>query len=155
MCWIGIHNWLAGAVLFLTIYQVKVKFRLLTAPKIFHALTSWDHLLEIAPTSIHSGIRRKFSWGYIWCALFVMSHFDVIFTFPNYRFGEVCWHDMHILLQGPSSVCRQRGLIEHFASVFSSLIHKRRSRTMRPIRIWRDDWDIAACFVSGKLEKHA
>jgi len=27
---------------------------------------------------------------YIWCALFVMSQFDVIFMFPNQRFGEVC-----------------------------------------------------------------
>ena len=25
----------------------------------------------------------------IWCALFVMSQFDVIFMFPNQRFGEV------------------------------------------------------------------
>jgi len=26
----------------------------------------------------------------IWCALFVTSQFDVIFLFPNQRFGEVC-----------------------------------------------------------------
>jgi len=26
----------------------------------------------------------------IWCALFVTSQFDVIFAFPNQRFGEVC-----------------------------------------------------------------
>jgi len=26
----------------------------------------------------------------IWCALFVTSQFDVISTFPNQRFGEVC-----------------------------------------------------------------
>jgi len=26
----------------------------------------------------------------IWCALFLMSHFDVIFMFPNQRFREVC-----------------------------------------------------------------
>jgi len=26
----------------------------------------------------------------IWCALFVTSQFDVIFKFPNQRFGEVC-----------------------------------------------------------------
>jgi len=26
----------------------------------------------------------------IWCALFVTSQFDVIFMFPNQRFGEVC-----------------------------------------------------------------
>jgi len=27
---------------------------------------------------------------YIWCVLFVTSQFDVIFMFPNQRFGEVC-----------------------------------------------------------------
>jgi len=47
-----------------------------------------------------SGVCRKFSWGCfiqwrmvvicIWCALFVTSQFDVIFMFPNQRFGEVC-----------------------------------------------------------------
>jgi len=26
----------------------------------------------------------------IWCALFVMSQFDIIFMFLNQRFGEVC-----------------------------------------------------------------
>ena len=33
-----------------------------------------------------------------WCALFVTSQFDVISMFPNQRFGEVCWHSMHIFL---------------------------------------------------------
>jgi len=35
----------------------------------------------------------------IWCALFATSQFDVIFMFPNQRFGEVCWHkhNIHIL----------------------------------------------------------
>ena len=28
--------------------------------------------------------------------MFVTSQYDVIFTFPNQRFGEVCWHNMHI-----------------------------------------------------------
>jgi len=47
-----------------------------------------------------SGVRRKFSWGgfiqwhmvviCLWCAVFVTSRFDVIFMFPNQRFGEVC-----------------------------------------------------------------
>jgi len=55
-----------------------------------------------------SGVRRKFSWGVfiqwhmvvicIWCPLFVMSKFDVIFLFPNQTFGEVCWHNMLIRL---------------------------------------------------------
>jgi len=26
----------------------------------------------------------------IWCALFVMSQFDIIFMVPNQRFGEAC-----------------------------------------------------------------
>jgi len=26
----------------------------------------------------------------IWCVLFVTSQYDVIFMFPNQRFGEVC-----------------------------------------------------------------
>jgi len=30
--------------------------------------------------------------------LFVTSQYDVIFTFANQRFGEVCWHNMHIIL---------------------------------------------------------
>jgi len=34
----------------------------------------------------------------IWCALFVTSQFDVISMFPNQRFGDVCWHNMHIFL---------------------------------------------------------
>ena len=34
----------------------------------------------------------------IWCSLFVMSQFDVMFVFPNQRFDEVCWHNMHNLL---------------------------------------------------------
>jgi len=59
------------------------------------------------------GVRRKFSWGgfiqwhrvviCIWCALFVMSQFDVIVLFPSQRFGEVCWHNMHIFLYIHSS----------------------------------------------------
>jgi len=43
---------------------------------------------------------ENFHWGgfiqwhmvviYIWCALFVTSQFEVIFMFPNQRFGKVC-----------------------------------------------------------------
>ena len=55
----------------------------------------------------NSGLRRKFSWGfihwhmvaiYIWCALFLTSQVDVIFMFPNQSYREICWHNMHILL---------------------------------------------------------
>jgi len=35
---------------------------------------------------------------FIWCAFLVTSQFDVISVFPNQRFGEVCWHNRHILL---------------------------------------------------------
>jgi len=55
-----------------------------------------------------SGVRRKFSWGgfiqwhrvviCICCALFVTSQFEVIVLFPNQRFSEVRWHNMHVLL---------------------------------------------------------
>jgi len=34
--------------------------------------------------------------------LFVTSHYDVIFTFANQRFGEVCSHNMHIQGHGRS-----------------------------------------------------
>jgi len=40
----------------------------------------------------------------IWCALFVTSQFDVIFMFPNQRFGEVFWHNMHIRLHALSFI---------------------------------------------------
>ena len=56
----------------------------------------------------NSGVRRKFSMGgfaqghmvviCIWCAPFVTSQFDVIFMFPNQRFGEVCWHNIQTFL---------------------------------------------------------
>jgi len=32
------------------------------------------------------------------CALFVTLQFDVVFMFPNQRFGEVCLHNLHVLL---------------------------------------------------------
>jgi len=34
----------------------------------------------------------------IWYPLFVTSQFDVIFMFPNQRFGKVSGHNMRILL---------------------------------------------------------
>jgi len=55
-----------------------------------------------------NGVRRKFSWGgfihwhrvdiCIWFALFLTSQFYVIVLFPSQRFGEVCWHKMHVFL---------------------------------------------------------
>jgi len=55
-----------------------------------------------------SVVRRKFSWeGFIqwhmlviciWCALFVTSQFNVIALFPNQRFDQACWHNMHVFL---------------------------------------------------------
>ena len=36
-----------------------------------------------------------------WCTVSVTSQFVVIFMFPNQRFGEIYWHNMHILLHVP------------------------------------------------------
>jgi len=41
----------------------------------------------------------------IWCALFVTSQYDVIFLFPNQRFGEVSCHNMHIRLHALPLIC--------------------------------------------------
>ena len=42
--------------------------------------------------SFHEGV--SYQWHMmvicIWCALFVMSQFDIIFMVPNQRFGEAC-----------------------------------------------------------------
>ena len=47
-------------------------------------------------------------WGmvviFMMCA-FVTSKFDVIVMFPNQRFGEVCWHNMHIFYIAPLILC--------------------------------------------------
>ena len=61
----------------------------------------------------------------IWCALFVTSQnvdiickrwFGNIVLFPNQRFGEVCWHNMHIFLYIHSSYfmcqCTEHKLLE-------------------------------------------
>ena len=45
-----------------------------------------------------------------WHTLFVTSQCDVIFTLANQRFGEVCWHNMHI--QGRRSSCRAGGAVK-------------------------------------------
>jgi len=31
-----------------------------------------------------------------------MSQYDVMFTFANQHYDEVCWHNMHIILQALS-----------------------------------------------------
>ena len=52
----------------------------------------------------------------IWCALFVTSQNDVIALFPNQRFGEICWHNIHIFLYIHSSYfmcqCTEYKLLE-------------------------------------------
>jgi len=52
----------------------------------------------------------------ICCALFVTSQNDVIVLFPSQRFGEVCWHNMHIFLYIHSSYymcqCTEYKLLE-------------------------------------------
>ena len=40
--------------------------------------------------NFHGGCLVQGHMVVIWCALFVTSQFDVIFMFPNQRFGEVC-----------------------------------------------------------------
>jgi len=32
------------------------------------------------------------------CGLFVTSQCDIAFTFPNQRFDQACWRNMHISL---------------------------------------------------------
>jgi len=41
--------------------------------------------------------------------LFLTSQYDVIFTFPNQRFGEVCLHTIHIQGRRKSGTTRQLG----------------------------------------------
>jgi len=43
-------------------------------------------------------------------AMFVTSQYDVMFTFANKRFGEVCWHNMHV--QGRRSSGRAGGAVK-------------------------------------------
>jgi len=58
-------------------------------PPVEHSV-SWHDAIRMKGQFVISGVRRKFSWGEvlvqghmvvicIWCALFVMSQFDVIF----------------------------------------------------------------------------
>jgi len=77
-------------------------------------LEKFAHLRQQLLVATDSGVRRKFSWGgwfhsvayggqkkkkvCIWCVLLMTSQFDVIFMFANQCFGQVCWHNMHILL---------------------------------------------------------
>ena len=53
----------------------------------------------------------------LWCAVFVKSQFDVIFMFPNHRFGEVCWYNMHILPHAPLPRCFMCHCTEYKLSV--------------------------------------
>ena len=57
-----------------------------------------------------------------WCALFVTSQFDVIFTFPNQRFGEVCWNNRHILLHALPILCVSSKL-GYWTKINSALRH--------------------------------
>jgi len=46
-------------------------------------------------------------WGIVvivaGCALFVMSQCDVLFTFSKQGFGDLFWHNTHIILHALSS----------------------------------------------------
>jgi len=82
--------------------QQQSKFQIISSRK-----SRWIKLCR-DPWRTFSGVRRKFSWGRfiqwhrvvicILCALFVTSQFDVIVLFPNQRFSEVRWHNMHVFL---------------------------------------------------------
>jgi len=50
---------------------------------------------------------------WIWCTLFETSQFDVIFMYPNQRFGEVCWHNRHILVHALPLFYVSLGCIEY------------------------------------------
>ena len=46
--------------------------------------------------NFHGGFCSRSYGGYLYLvSLLVTSQFDVISMFPNQRFGEVCWHNMH------------------------------------------------------------
>jgi len=111
--WRFINSWIINFLFFFIVHHAPVSL-----PAIHHLL-HWTaitldlpHLKnhaahDILMTTSTSGICRKFSWlvwfKVIWCHLhlvwlFVTSQFDVISMFPNQRFGEVCWHNMHIFL---------------------------------------------------------
>ena len=75
----------------------------------WYCITQVSRCIEYSPESFEGQWRTQkifmgdfYQWHMvvicIWCSLFVTSQFDVIFMFPNQRFGEVCWHNMHILL---------------------------------------------------------
>ena len=92
-------------------------------------LRSLQQYLSIFATHLQESkqwrTRKLFMGGFIqrhrvviciWCALFVTSQNDVIVLFPNQRFGEVCWHNMHIFLYIHSSYfmcqCTEYKLLE-------------------------------------------
>jgi len=61
----------------------------------FHYSTSFRHpyWIKFAFTVAYGGLLLLVTR----CALFVTSPYGVIFPFPNQRFGDVCWHNMHTI----------------------------------------------------------
>ena len=78
------------------IFNRKAISRKITHPQsLFKYVFSYTMQGPVAyAENFHGG--RFIQWHIVviclWCVLFVTSQFDVIFTFPNQRFGEVCWH---------------------------------------------------------------
>ena len=78
------------------------------------ATTSPNLLGPVCPLAHAENFRGWFhsvTYGghlHLVCA-FVTSQFNVIFMFPNHRFGEVCWSNMHIHL--------------HALPIFYALLH--------------------------------
>ena len=56
--------------------------------------------------------------------LFLTSQYDVIFTFANQCFGEVCWHNMHI--QGHCSSGRAGGAVKELRAMETTKKQKNR-----------------------------
>jgi len=63
-------------------------------PKSMHKLGQW----RTQKIFMGGGIQWHMVVIRIWLALFVTSQFSVIFKFQDKRFGEVWWHNRHILL---------------------------------------------------------
>ena len=65
--------------------------------------------------------------------LFVTSQYDLIFTFPNQRLGEVCWHNMQIILHALSLlVVVQRVTVMNIKHQRSKLGDRSKTQQLNP-----------------------
>jgi len=95
------------------------------------ATSAWSSSAAYAE-NFHGG--GFFQWHmmviFIWCALFVASHFDGIFMFPNQCFGKICWHNRHTFLHAlplfyviTLNINYQRSKLEYRRKINSTLRH--------------------------------